>query len=140
MAFHPVDSTTFYAGAPAGGVWKSTDNGDNWTPLSDGLPSIGVSEIIVHPTDPSTIFILTGDGDGGDTPCIGVLKSEDGGETWSETAFTQSIEQTVNGFRMVMHPDSSDVMLVAMVDGIYRTNDGFDSVTKVLDSVMVFDF
>jgi len=139
MAYHPLDSLTFYAGSPAGGVWKTVDDGSSWTPLTDGLPSLGVSEILIHPTNPDTMYMLTGDGDGGNSPGIGVLKSYDGGLVWSETALKFSINQPREGFRMLMHPDSSDIMLVGMTDGIYRTGDAFSSVSKVLDSLVVYD-
>ena len=139
MAFHPLDSTTFFAGAPAGGLWKTDDDGDSWTPLTDGLPVLGISEIIIHPTSPDTIYMLTGDGDGNDTPGIGVLKSYDGGNIWSETAFTYTEEESNRGYRMIMHPDSNDLFIIAMRDGIHRSDDAFNSTIKVLDSVIVYD-
>ena len=140
MAFHPVDSTTFFAGAPAGGLWKTEDDGETWTPLTDGLPSIGVSEIIVHPENPDTIYLLTGDGDGNDVPGIGVIKSYDGGLTWRETAYSFDMNQLHRPYRMVMHPDSSDQMLIGMAsNGIVRTNDAFETFSTVLNGVTVFD-
>jgi hypothetical protein len=64
VAFHPTDANTLWAGTPGGGLWKTTDLGDTWTPLTDGLPSIGISGIAVDPADTDVIYILTGDGDG----------------------------------------------------------------------------
>ena len=61
-AFHPSDSTIIWVGTAAGGLWKSTDTGINWTPLTDKFASIGVSSIVVHPENPDTLFVLTGDG------------------------------------------------------------------------------
>jgi len=64
IAFHPTDPNTIYAGAPAGGFWKSTDNGATWTEFSSGLTRLGVSSIVIHPSTPNTIYIATGDRDG----------------------------------------------------------------------------
>ena len=59
--------------SPAGGIWKSTDDGTNWTPLSDNLPQIGVSGIAIDPTDSNIIYIATGDDDAGDSYSVGVM-------------------------------------------------------------------
>jgi photosystem II stability/assembly factor-like uncharacterized protein len=140
MAFHPLDSNTFYAGAPAGGLWKTEDNGETWTPLTDGLPSIGVSEIIIHPTKPDTMYMLTGDGDGGDTPGIGVLKSHDAGISWEETAYKFDVNQLNRAYRMVMHPDSLDQMIIGLSNGgIVRTNDAFETFSTSLSGITVWD-
>ncbi|MGB1317616.1 MAG: WD40/YVTN/BNR-like repeat-containing protein, partial [Flavobacteriales bacterium] len=83
IAFHPTDANTIFVGAPAGGFWKSTDNGSTWTEYSSGLVRLGVSSIVIHPTTPNTIYIATGDRDGGDAPGYGVWRSTDGGVTWA---------------------------------------------------------
>ncbi len=140
MAFHPTDVNTFYAGTPAGGLWKTENNGTDWEPMTDGLPSIGISEIIIHPTNPLIMYILTGDGDSDDTPSIGVLKSTDGGESWEETALTFLESEMKVGYRMVMNPNSSNDILVGLSNGgIIRTTNGFDSHTTVLTTVTVWD-
>jgi len=72
IAFHPTNPNTYYVGTPAGGLWKTTNDGSSWGSLCNGIPSIGISGIVVHPTNPNIIYILTGDGDGGDTHSIGV--------------------------------------------------------------------
>ena len=80
FAFHPTNSNIIYAGTPAGGLWKK-DGSNPWEPLTDGLPLIGISGIAIHHTNPDIIYILTGDGDAGDTRSIGILKSINGGLT-----------------------------------------------------------
>ena len=81
----PNNVNTYYAGAPAGGIWKSTNAGSTWTPLSDHLPQIGVSGIAIDPNNSDIIYIATGDDDGWDTYSVGVMKSIDGGSTWNTT-------------------------------------------------------
>ena len=77
LVVDPNNPNTYYVGAPAGGIWKSTDAGQTWTPLSDQLGQIGVSGIAVDYNNSNTIYIATGDDDAGDTYSIGVWKSTD---------------------------------------------------------------
>ena len=81
----PNNPQVIYAGAPAGGLWKSIDDGSTWTPLTDDFSAIGISGIAVDPNDSDVIYISTGDADGGDTYSIGVWKTLDGGLTWNTT-------------------------------------------------------
>ncbi|MBK7336993.1 MAG: HYR domain-containing protein [Saprospirales bacterium] len=123
VAFHPFDPDIVYIGTPAGGLWKAVNQGGTWVPLTDHLPSIGVSGIVVHPQNPNLIYILTGDGDGADTYCIGVLRSLDGGLNWEETGLAFAVDQTRRGYKLVMSPDNPNVLMAATNSGIYRTAD-----------------
>ena len=126
IAFHPTNASIFYVGAPSGGMWKTSNGGTSWTNLCDGLPAIGVSGIVVQPSNANIIYILTGDGDGGDTKSIGVLKSTDGGTNWKTTGLSWDITQNVRGYKLRMHPTNSNVLFAATTDGIYKTsNAGF---------------
>ena len=59
VAVDPNNSNTYYVGSPAGGIWKSTDAGLNWNPLTDYLPQIGVSGIAIDPNNSNIIYIAT---------------------------------------------------------------------------------
>jgi hypothetical protein len=107
IAFHPTDPNTIWVGLPSGGIWKTTNHGSSWFSLSDGIPSIGVSGIVVHPSNPNIIYILTGDGDAADTFSTGVLKTYDGGSTWYETGLTWDISSQVRGYKLIIDPASS---------------------------------
>lgn len=134
VAFHPTNSSIFWVGTPAGGLWKTTNGGSSWTPLTDGMPVIGVSGIAVDYNNTNTIYILTGDGDGAHTKSIGVLKSTDGGETWGETGLTYTISQQIRGYKLLMHPTNSLILFVASNDGIFKTTNGGVSWTEELNS------
>jgi len=119
----PTNSNTLYVGTPAGGVWKSTNNGAAWTPLSDELPQIGVSGIAVDHTNPNIIYIATGDRDASDTYSIGVLKSTDGGLTWNTTGLTFANTTTLAG-DIIMNPNDPNMLWVAIIVRCYRTLNG----------------
>lgn len=124
MAFHPKDPNTLWVGTPAGGIWKTTNHGKSWIPLTDFMPNLGVSSIIVDPIDPNIIYWATGDADGGNTRTIGVLKSIDGGNTWRETGFTSLITAQHRIYKMVMHPSENNTLFIATTNGIWKTTDG----------------
>ena len=119
----PNNANTIYIGAPAGGIWKSTDAGQNWTPLSDYLPQIGVSGIAIDHTNSDIIYIATGDKDAGDTYSIGVLKSTDGGLTWNTTGLTFNNTSTVAA-DIFMHPNDPLTLWVATSAGLFKTSNG----------------
>jgi photosystem II stability/assembly factor-like uncharacterized protein len=79
-----VSNQTIYLGAAQGGLWRSRDNGVNWTPLLDEQASLAVGSVAIDPANPNVIYVGTGEGNAsGD--CYygaGLLKSVDGGATW----------------------------------------------------------
>lgn len=122
ITFHPTDPNTIYVGAPAGGVWKSTDNGLTWTQYIAGLTRLGVSSIVIDPSNTNTIYIATGDRDGADVPGYGVWRSLDGGLTWAPRN-TGMGNRTIN--ELIMDPTDPNKMLAAGSNRIiYRTIDG----------------
>jgi len=123
VAIDPFNTNIIYVGTPAGGIWKSTNSGSTWTPLSDQLPQIGVSGIAIDHTNSNTIFIAIGDKDASDSYSIGVLKSTDGGLTWGTTGlvFTGTGNQAGD---LIMHPTNNQIILCATTGGLYRTIDG----------------
>lgn len=81
-----TSNQTVYLGAAQGGVWRSTDNGANWTPLTDNQPSLVIGAIAIDPTNPNIIYAGTGEANSScDTYYgAGLLKSTDGGTTWTQ--------------------------------------------------------
>ncbi len=123
VAVDPSNPTTIYIGAPAGGIWKSTNSGSSWIPLSDELPQIGVSGIAVDPTNSNIIYIATGDRDAADTYSVGVLKSTNGGISWNTTGLSFIGTSNFAG-DLIIHPTNNQIILCATSAGVYRTMDG----------------
>jgi len=120
----PNNANIYYAGAPAGGIWKSTDAGLSWTALGDNLPQIGVSGIAVDNNNSDIIYIATGDDDHSDTVSAGVFKSTDGGATWQQTGLNPNNAPNLMN-DIYIHPTDSDILWVATSSGVFKsTNAG----------------
>lgn len=141
VAFHPTDPNTFFVGAPSGGLWKTTNGGQSWEVLTDTLPVIGVSEVIV-PNDydtSNTLYIATGDRDAGDNYSIGVLKSTDGGVTWDQTGLSYNVSDGARVTRLLVHPTDQNIFYAATNGGIYKSTDATDNWGKVIQTGVFFD-
>jgi len=139
IAFHPTLEDTYYVGSSGGGLWRTTNDGVSWTPLTDFIASVGISGVVVSWADPNDIYILTGDGDsdlqGGlvdqfdyERNSAGVYKSTDAGATWTKTGILDTLVYLP--FQLVMNPTNANVLLAATSKGIYRTINGGNTWTR----------
>ena len=138
ISFDPKNSKIIYIGTPDGGVWRSTTGGTSWSPLFDSQPTLSVGDVAVDPTDSKILYVATSDPYGYGTPfwggtySLGVMKSTDGGSTWSNTGLTWTVADSRVIRRLVIHPTDSKILLAATSDGVYRTDDGGASWKKVV--------
>ena len=131
LGFHPTDPNTWYVGAAIGGVWKTTDNGQTYTPLGDELPFLAVSSIVVDQDNPNTVYIAISDHLWYGPPGIGVYKSTNGGGSWQPTNFSLNFTQNDRIYWLEADPSSPNTMIAATQGGLYRTTDGFNSVSQI---------
>jgi len=135
LAFHPTDPDIVYAGTTAGGLWRTTDAGTNWSSLSPNISSPAISGIAIDPGNTNVLYILTGDGDSNISGLvedfgymrlsIGVLKSTNGGTTWQKTGdFPGANYSSLVGYRLIMHPSSSQILYACTNQGIFVTING----------------
>lgn len=143
VAFSPTNSNIMYVGSPNGGLWKSTNAGEAFTPLENYGPNLGVSGIVVSHDNNNTLYVLTGDGDGGGfitnfgyrSYSTGIMKSVDGGNNWVLQKNGLPPDTGWTGYTIVQSNTNANVLLVATKEGIYRTQDGGSNWSKVLDSI-----
>jgi len=118
---------TFYVGAPAGGIWKTTSAGVTWFPIFDQFTQVdSIGAIQVSTSNPGIVYAGTGDsiqGSSGD----GMYKSTDAGKTWTHVG----LEETTKINRIVIDPEDPNIVLASTQGdakrtgaGIYRTTDG----------------
>ena len=101
-----------YFGAVGGGLWKTTDGGETWAPVTDfQITSASVGAVAVSESNPDLVFIGTGETciRGNILPGDGVYRSRDGGKTWEHVGFRQS-----DGISKIrIHPTNPDIVFVA---------------------------
>ena len=112
-----------YAGAAAGGLWKTTDGGSTWTPKTDSFAGLGVTDIIIDPNNSSIIYMATGDEDAQHISSIGVFKSTDAGDTWAATGLTFSLSDNEYVRDLSFAPGSSTTIFALTNNEIKKSTD-----------------
>ncbi len=88
MAIDRTNSKVLYVGGSLGGVWKTTNGGNSWTPLTDFQPTLATGAIAVDPSNPNIVYVGTGDPNshGYNYFGAGILKSTNGGSSFAQLA------------------------------------------------------
>ena len=86
----PSNPNVLYAGAVGGGVWKTTNGGASWTPLTDFLANIAIASLAIDPSNSNVLYAGTGEGffNSDAIRGAGIFKTTDGGATWAQLAAT----------------------------------------------------
>ncbi len=128
LRFYPGNSSTVFACAPTGGLWKTTNGGTTWSTNTDQLTELGTSDIAIDPTNPNVMYLATGDCDGPGADfwsisTIGVLKSTDGGNTWNPTGLSYTQQSTGPAYgtvtELALNPSNTNIILAATSSGMY---------------------
>ncbi|MCL4523514.1 MAG: glycosyl hydrolase, partial [Acidobacteria bacterium] len=133
------DPHTYYMGAVGGGVWKTTNGGNTWTPLTDKWTVSSIGSIAVADSDPNVVYVGTGESciRSNISPGDGMYKSTDAGKTWKHIGLRET--QAIS--KIVVHPKNADIVYVAALGhpwganaerGVFRTMDGGKTWEKVL--------
>lgn len=136
----PGRPNEYYFGATGGGLWKTTDGGQEWAPVTDGqISSSSIGAVAVAETNPDIVYIGGGETQlrGSITQGDGVYKSTDGGKTWRSLGLKET--QAISRIRV--HPTNPDIVYVAALGhpygdneerGVFRSTDGGNTWKKIL--------
>lgn len=154
IAIDPEDTSVVWTGAASGGLWKSTTGGigiSAWQYIETGFPVLGVGAIAINPDDHNEMFIGTGEvyaygtstnglNDRTQRGCAGsgILKSSDGGVTWSQS-LDWAFQDNRGVWDIVYNPLNTSVMYAATTEGVYKSSDGGATWNISLDKKMVMD-
>jgi photosystem II stability/assembly factor-like uncharacterized protein/ElaB/YqjD/DUF883 family membrane-anchored ribosome-binding protein len=126
------NKNTFYMGTTGGGVWKTTDGGNNWKNISDKYFGSSIGAVAVAPTDESVVYVGEGENTmrGNVSEGLGGMwRSDDGGRSWKNLG----LKDARHIIRIMIHPKNADVVWVAAMGhlfgpneerGVYKTTDG----------------
>lgn len=143
MAIDPNNSNNLWVGSAGGGMWKSTDAGSNWTNVTTNLPVLGVSSIIINPSNSNIIYAGTGEVYHTEvdvmgfnvwktrgTYGIGVIKSIDGGVTWTQV-MPKTSSDLFSIQTLAFKPGDNSTIYACATDGLYRSLNSGSTWTKI---------
>lgn len=136
LAIDPTNANTYYLGAASGGIWKSTDAGVNWTALTDNWDFLQTSSIAIDPSNHNNVYVGTGDFHGFAGYQMGLMKSTNGGTTWTNYGKAQFGTAAVS--KVLIDPDFPTHILVTTGRGssllgyVWMSTNGGVTWTKAL--------
>jgi photosystem II stability/assembly factor-like uncharacterized protein len=146
IAAHPTDVNTIYIAAAGGGVWKTSDGGATWNPLTDSKSTLSMGAIAVAPNNPTVVYAGTGEANfsGDSSYGRGVLVSSDGGATFTlRTAGGAFDRKTIS--EIAVDPTNANIVYVAVAgggangvggnNGVWKSTDGGTSWTNTTTAI-----
>lgn len=154
LAVHPTNPNLLLVGAATGGIWRSTDGGVYFRPVSDDAPALATSSFAFSASNPSVVYAATGEIDSAYLECLpsrsfgtylgaGLLRSVDTGETWTRIDLNLPANAVVS--RVLVHPKDAQLVLAgvyigqdplndqSLAGGLYRSTDGGVHFAKTFD-------
>lgn len=139
IAVHPTNKYIIYVGAAAGGVFKTTNGGTTWLPITDDFDYLPIGAITLDPNNPDIVYVGTGDPNISGTPHIGngIFKSTDGGQSWNHLGL---VDQRIVA-EIIVDPSQSNTVYAATMGnpfernndrGLYKSTDGGQSWNQIL--------
>lgn len=152
IARHPTDPDHYYIGTSVGGVWETTDDGENWKPIFDEVGIMSIGNLAISKSNPNILYVGTGEANASATSGAffgnGVYKSIDGGATWESAG----LENSQHIARLYVDPSNPDFVMAASTGklygkcndrGLFRSVDGgtnWEQIHFVNDSTACIDF
>src|SRR5579871_1190072 len=145
IAVNPNNPNIMFAGAAWGGIWRTHDGGNHWTPIFDHAPSLGIGEpgaLAIDQVDTNIIYAGTSSREGSQfsglasttptQPQAGLFKSIDGGASWIQLGSGYPTGNDGNAFQfvnqlinvVVVEPTNNQIVYLASSSGFFRSTDG----------------
>lgn len=141
LVIHPQDPKIMYAAAATGGVWKTTDAGENWAPLTDLFPTLGLGALTMDPATPDTLYAGTGNWFNslsgtnvlGSAPLgTGIFRTRDAGQSWEPLPAPAGPHFRYINDIIVSRSDSNRIY-AATWTGIFRSTDSGATWTQIFN-------
>ncbi len=139
IAVSPANPQLILIGGATGGIWRSTNGGTSFAPISDNQVDLAVGSIAFAPSDPNIVYAGMGD-KGGQYIGTGVLKSTNAGQTWTRINNNTLPGQSRNT-KILVHPTNANLVYAAQAEGqnfergFFYSTDGGVSWTKTLSGL-----
>lgn len=151
LAVDPADDQTIFIGAASGGVFKTTNGGQDWIPVFDRAASLSIGDLAIAPSNSQILYVGTGEANAGGGSLAydgaGIYKSTNGGNSWTALG----LENSGSTGKVIIHPQDPQRVYVATMGqlfannserGLYRTTNGgqhWEQILFISDSTGVID-
>ncbi len=136
LLIDPQTPEVMYTAGVAGGVWKSTNAGQSWSPLDDTMVNLAISSLEMSPHDNKRIFAGTGEGffNSDALRGDGIFVTEDAGETWTQLSSTAHNADFRYVNKLALSQAAEGRLYAATATGLFKSNDNGQSWDKLLDA------
>lgn len=115
--------STIYITSPGGGIWKTTNSGNDWQPKADNLETTSFSWIVINPENENILYASTGNRNLKITYSKGVYKSTNGGQNWFLTGLHYDFSEQKNINSLIINPLNPDILFAGTTEGIMKSTD-----------------
>src|SRR6185503_16253125 len=111
------DPNIIYLGSASGGVWKTDNGGNSWTPVFDEQSTQNIGSVAIQQSNPNVVWVGTGEGNPRNSLNLGegIFKTMDAGKTWKR----MGLEKTKNIHRIIIDPINPNTVYAAAIGNPY---------------------
>jgi photosystem II stability/assembly factor-like uncharacterized protein len=118
----PADPRRIILCSAGGGLWDSIDGGEHWRPITDDQPCLSMGALARAPSAANILYAGTGEGDNGAENSVGLLRSSNGGATWTHVPSAALLGTGI--YDIVVHPTDPMRLWIATSAGLFISRDG----------------